>query len=190
MSKPRRGRYGDGCIYLVGKTYWITRHEPQRLPGGTIVHQKCYSSTGSEDKKVAHLQLRAKLQAVGDHRRTNTSRDKITHDDLRQNLLEFCVTNSRQSLKYEPGTRLPTLDTLPRLDGRFSGWRASDITLDQLKRFRAEGKREGLSDQRMDRYMTTTLLVDSRFSLFERPPQIPTARWNFAPWEHESMLSP
>ena len=151
-TTPHRGRYGDGCIYLRGKTWWITWHEPQRLPDDTITHQKCFESTGSGDKELAQRILRAKLQLIGGQPPKTVASKKVTYDDLRQNFLAFYIANNRRSLRRtSTGT---SLDVLGRLDKYFSGWRAKDITLDQLNRFRAEGKREGLSDQRLNRYIS------------------------------------
>ena len=66
-----------------------------------------------------------------------------------------------RSLKTDPDGKT-TLATFPRLDGAFTGWRASEITVADLKRFRAEGKAEGLSDVRLNRYMATIRAIFNR----------------------------
>lgn len=102
----------------------------------------------------AQRRLRAKLQLIGGRRPTVTDPRKVSYEDLRQNLLDYCVANSIRSLKKDTQGRL-TLNTLPRLDRFFGGWRAREIQVAHLKRFRAEGKHDGLSDARLNRYMAT-----------------------------------
>ncbi len=154
--KSKRGRYGDGCVYRQQgrSTWWLTWYEPRRAPDGTITRRKCYESSRSEDKKLAQRMLRAKLQALGGRRPTVTDPRKVSYEDLRQNLLDYCVANNIRSLKKDRQGN-PTLNTLPRLDRSFGGWRARDITVADLKRFRAEGKQQRLSDARLNRYMAT-----------------------------------
>jgi integrase len=161
--KSKRGRYGDGCVYrqrLPGRkdeyrpTWWLTWYEPRRAPDGTVTRQKCYESSRSEDKKLAQRMLRAKLQALGGRRPTVVDPEKVSYEDLRENFLGYCVMKNLRSLKRTADGQ-PTLNTLARLDRSFGGWRAREITVADLKRFRAEGKQQGLSDARLNRYMAT-----------------------------------
>jgi integrase len=156
-AKKKRGRYGDGCVYpRSGGIYWITWYEVTRQPDGTTARMKHYASTKSTDKKHAQRILRAKLQSLGGRRLTPTDPEKITYEDLRENLLQYCLMKGRHSLKKNAAGE-PTLNTLPRLDRFFGGWKASEITIVDLKRFRIEGKQEDppLSDARLNRYMAT-----------------------------------
>lgn len=154
-QKPR-GRYGDGCVYQQrGRhIWWMAWYEPIRQPDGTVRGERRYESTGTDDKREAQRRLRAKLQLVGGRRPTVTDPRKVSYEDLRQNLLDYCVAKSVRSLKTDAEGR-PTLNTLPRLDRFFGGWRAREIQVAHLKRFRIDGKRDGLSDTRLNRYMAT-----------------------------------
>jgi hypothetical protein len=150
----KRGRYGDGCIYPQGRIWWLTWHEARRQPDGTITRRKCYASSHSDDKKIAQRMLRAKLQALGGRRPTVVDPEKVSYEDLRENFLTRCVEKKLRSLKRDRDGN-PTLATLPRLDRSFGGWRASEITAPVIKGFRDEGKRDGLSDARLNRYVAT-----------------------------------
>jgi len=129
-------------------------YEPLRQPDGTTKCTRHFESTGSDDKKEAQRRLRAKLQLVGGRRPTVTDPHKVSYEDLRQNLLDYCVAKNIRSLKKDRQGNL-TLNTLPRLDSFFGGWCAREIQVAHLKRFRVEGKRDGLSDIRLNRYMAT-----------------------------------
>ena len=154
-SKQKRGRYGDGCIYRQKgrRIWWMTWYEDRRRPDGSIMREKCYESTGSEDRNFALRRLRSKLQLLGGRRPTTIDPRKVSYEDLRQNLLDFYLLKNRRTLKLKNGQ--PVLNTLARLDRFFGGWRATEIDIAQLKRFRAEGKADGLSDARLNRYMAT-----------------------------------
>lgn len=178
-TKQKRGRYGDGCIYRQKgrRTWWIAWYE-RRLVNGTEQRERCYESTGSEDRAAAQRKLRAKLQLVGGRRPTETDPRKITYDTLRDNYLEFCVSNGRRSLKKDRAGNF-TLNTIPRIDRFFGGWRAADIQVAHLKRFRADGKGDGLSDARLNRYMRTLssmfhrAVKDELITSAEVPPYFP-----------------
>jgi integrase len=154
--KSKRGRYGDGCVYQQrGRhIWWMAWYEPIRQTDGTTRCERRYESTGTDDKKEARRRLRNKLQLVGGRRPTVADPRKVSYEDLRQNLLDYCLAKAVRSLKKDAEGR-PTLNTLPRLDRFFGGWRAREIQVSHLKRFRIEGKRDGLSDTRLNRYMAT-----------------------------------
>lgn len=158
-----RGRYGDGCVYRQkGRTtWWLTWYEPRRAADGTITREKMYKSSGSDDRQVAQKMLRTELQRVGGRRPTVVDPQKVSYDDLRDNYLAHCVMKGLRSLKTGTDGKT-TLATFPRLDDAFTGWRASEITVADLKRFRAEGKAERLSDVRLNRYMATIRAIFNR----------------------------
>jgi integrase len=155
-KKQKRGRYGDGCVYRQKgrRIWWMSWYEPLRQPDGTTKCTRHFESTGSEDKKEAQRRLRAKLQLVGGRRPTVADPHKVSYEDLRQNLLDYCVAKNIRSLKKNAQGNA-TLNTLPRLDSFFGGWRAREIQVAHLKRFRVEGKHDGLSDTRLNRYIAT-----------------------------------
>lgn len=129
-------------------------YEHTRQPDGITKPERRFESTGTDDKKEAQRRLRAKLQLVGGRRPTVTDPRKVSYEDLRQNLLDYCVANNIRSLKKDREGNI-TLNTLPRLDSFFGGWKAREIQVAHLKRFRTEGKQQGLSDTRLNRYMAT-----------------------------------
>jgi integrase len=154
MSKTKsKARYGDGCIYLRGRIYWLKYREARGLPDGSVTYELHYESTKSEDRDFAQRQLRSKLTALGGRRPSVVDPKKVSYEDIRENYLTDRTAKGMRSLKWKGGKA--TLDTLPRLDKFFGTWRASDITIADLKRFRAEAKVEGLTDARINRYMAT-----------------------------------
>src|SRR5207247_458763 len=128
-----RGRYGDGCVYRQEgrRIWWMAWYEPIRQPDGSVKSQRRYESTGTDDKKEAQRRLRAKLQLVGGRRPTVTDPRKVSYEDLRQNMLDYCVANNSRSLKKDAQGNI-TLNTLPRLDRFFGGWRAGEIQVAHL----------------------------------------------------------
>jgi integrase len=178
--KQKRGRYGDGCIYRQKgrRIWWMTWYEDRRQPDGVTTREKCYESTDSEDRSFALRRLRSKLQMLGGRRPTTVDPRKVVYEDLRQNLLDYYVLKNRRTLKLKNGQ--PVLNTLARLDGFFGAWKASEIDITQLKRFRAEGKADGLSDARLNRYMAclrkmfNQAVRDELITRTEIPPYFPT----------------
>ncbi|HXX20503.1 MAG TPA: tyrosine-type recombinase/integrase [Candidatus Acidoferrum sp.] len=152
--KQKRGRYGDGCVYKNGRLWWLAWYEERRAPNGSVTRERRYASSGTDDKKEAQKRLRAKLQEIGGRRPTPVGPEKVTYNDLRENFLNRCVAKGLRSLKADEDGN-PTLATLPRLDNAFDGWRAGDITIADLKNFRAKAREDGLSDARCNRYMAT-----------------------------------
>ena len=132
----------------------MTWYESRRSPDGTVAHVRKFQSSGSDNKKLAQRMLRSKLQLAGGRRPTSVDPEKVSYDDLCENFLNHCIAKGGRSLKTDKDGKR-TLATLPRLDRSFSGWRAREITVADLKRFRAEGRAGGLSDARLNRYMAT-----------------------------------
>jgi integrase len=170
MRKPRvkRGRYGDGSVYLRGRIWWMTWYDQG---------EKVHKSTEQEDRKVAQRMLRTELQRVGGRRPTVLDPQKVYYEQLRENLLNHYVMKRLRSLKTD-GEGNPTVATLPRLDKFFGGWRANEITVTSLKRFRADALKDGLSDARANRYMATLRVMFNQAVkdelITEKPAYFPT----------------
>jgi integrase len=170
----KRGRYGDGCVYQRegGSIWWITWHEHG---------VKKFESSGSEDRQFAQKMLRAKLLQAGVRRPTVIDPQKVSYDDLRDNFLEHCKAKGLRSLVPDPDGK-PTLNTIPRLDKHFSGYKAREVSIADLKRFRAEGKADGLSDARLNRYLATLRAMfnqarkDELITRAELPPYFPVTQ--------------
>jgi len=153
-KSQKRGRYGDGCIYQQegSKNWYIQWYEPSRQPDGTIKRVRHFAATHTDDRQVAQRALRAKLQAIGGRRPSVIDPQKVTYEDLRENNFQYLIMKNRPSLKRNAQGE-PVFNTNTRLDKFFAGWRAGEITSALLKRFRTEGRRDGLSDARINRYM-------------------------------------
>ena len=135
-------------------------------------------SSGSEDRQVAQRALRSKLQLVGGRRPAATDPHKVSYDQIRDNFLDHCKAKGLRSLKTDKEGK-QTIATFPRLDKYFSGWKAREITVADLKRFRSEAKAEGLSEARCNRYMATLRAMfnqavkDELLTRAELPPYFP-----------------
>jgi integrase len=181
VKKPRqkRGRYGDGCVYKNGRLWWLSWYEATRAADGSITRTRKFQSSGTDDKKLAQKILRSKLQLIGGRRPTVVDPQKVSYQDLREIYLNHCELNNRRSLKKDKEGK-PMLATFPRLDKYFSGWQAHEIDLAALKRFRVDGKAEGLSDARLNRYMATLraafrqAIKDDVITSAEAPAYFPT----------------
>jgi len=150
--KQKAARYGSGGIWQRGRIFWVRYREVKRSPDGVITYQQYRESTGSEDRDYAERFLRNKLLEIGGRRPTLVDPKKVSYEDLRENFLARCVEKKLRSLTKDRDGN-PTLATLPRLDAFFGNWRAADITQADVRRFRREGKEDGLSDARMNRYV-------------------------------------
>lgn len=175
----KRGRYGSGSIYQRGRIFHVSYREVKRLPGGTPKYIQHRESTHSEDREYALKFLNRKLMEIGGRRPTLVDPQKVSYEDLRENFLARCVEKKLRSLKHtKDGT--VTLATLPRLDKAFTGWKASEITTAHVRRFREEGKRDGLSDARLNRYTATLRAMfrqaakDELITRTEMPAYFPT----------------
>lgn len=185
-GKPKRARYGSGMLWQRGDIWHIKWREIKRHPDGRTEYIQHSETTGSNDRDFAQGILNKKLQAMGGRRPMLVDPRKVTYADLRENFLTACVEKGIRSLKYDHDGK-PTLNTLPRLDDFFGGYHASEIGLGDLRRFREAGRKGGLTDARLNRYMATLrammrqALKDEIITREEMPPYFPvTAEPNVA----------
>lgn len=154
-SAKKRARYGSGNLWLRGRIWWIRYREiDSRAKDKKHRYVHHYESSGSESKGYAQQLLNKRLTALGGRRPTETDPKKVTYENLRDNFLARCVEKGRRSLK-KVGEEMNSLDTIPRLDKTFTSWRVTDITTNDVRHFRLQGKQEGLSDARLNRYVAT-----------------------------------
>ncbi len=151
--KPR-ARYGSGSLYQRGLIWHVKYREVRRSPDGTASYVQHRVSTRSPDRTFAEKFLRRKLLEIGGRRATVVDPEKVSYESLRENFLAHCVEKKLRSLKRDQDGTV-TLATLSRLDKFFGTWRAAEITVADLKRFRAEARADELSDARVNRYMAT-----------------------------------
>ncbi|HJY87002.1 MAG TPA: tyrosine-type recombinase/integrase, partial [Candidatus Acidoferrales bacterium] len=153
-TKRKPARYGSGGIYQRGRVFWVRYRQVIRRPDAVIDYVQHRESTGSGDREHAEHFLRTRLQEIGGRRPTHVDPKKVSYEDLRQNFLERLDEKGLRSLRRTADGKA-TLDTLPRLDAFFGNWRASEITQAGVRRFRQDGKKDGLSDVRLNRYVAT-----------------------------------
>jgi integrase len=154
-AKPKpRSRYGTGNLLLRGTTWHARWREVRSLPNGSVDYVQHSMSTGSNDKNYAQRFLNRKLQETGGHRHTMVDPRKVSYEDLRQNWLVSREEKGMRSLKRGKDGQV-VHPTLPRLDKFFDAYRAAEITIADLRRFRTDGHTDGLSDARLNRYMAT-----------------------------------
>ena len=97
-------------------------------------------SSGTRDERKAEKFLRKKIGEVEAGVRRDTRR--MTYDNLRDSFIADYTTNRRKSLRFDSAGR-PYLDKVLRLDEHFSGWRASDIDADSIRKFIASEQQKG-----------------------------------------------
>ena len=136
--KEKRAR-GDGRIFLRGNIWWV-----QFYDRGEQVRE----STGETDEKKALKILRLRLGEVATGTRRDTRR--ISYEDLRDSLYGDYEVNSRKSLRRDPDGK-PLLHTVARLDEFFSGYKASEIDADLIRKFIADQQSRGLSGGSINR---------------------------------------
>jgi integrase len=105
-------------------------------------------SAGTDDPKKAEKILRQKIGEVeaGVHRDTR----RITYEGLREALYSDYIVNKRKSLRRDKEGK-PHLDKVVRLDGFFSGYRASEIEADLIRKFIREQQGKGLKNGSINR---------------------------------------
>lgn len=154
MTKMERpARYGSGGIWQRGNVFWVRYRQVIRRADGVVTYKQHRESTGSADRDYAERFLRTKLQELGGRRPTVVDPKRISYEDIRDNRLANAAEEKKlRSLAYGRDGK-PTLQTLTRLDAFFGGWKAADITTADIRRFRKQGTDDGLSNQRMNRYV-------------------------------------
>lgn len=178
-QKPKkRARYGSGQLVQRGRIWHVHYREVKRRPNGQTLYLQHRKSTGSEDRAVAERFLRRKLQEIGGRRASTIDPDKVSYEDIRENFLANCVYKKIRSLRKDKNGNA-TLETLPRLDKFFGGYKAGEITVADMKRFRTECDAAGLSHVRANRYIATlrammwAALEDELITQVEMPGKFP-----------------
>ena len=180
-KKQKRGRYGSGSLWLRNRIYWVRYREVKRHPDGTSTSIQHCESTRSEDRDFAKRFLHRKLLELGGRRPTVVDPGEVSYEDLRENLLAHFVEDKKRSLKWTKDGS-PTLNTLALLDEFFGGYKARDITVADLRRFRREARTDTRGDKRLNRYvatirrMFTLALKDELLTRAEMPSYFPMTK--------------
>jgi integrase len=136
MSKRARG---TGRLFLRGSIWWCQYYfhgQPIRV------------STDETDEKKAEKFLRKKIGAVENGIHHDTQR--VTYEELREAFYQDYAVNGRKSLRHNKDGD-PHLDKVVRLDGFFSGYRASEIDADLIRKFIADQQAKGLANGSINR---------------------------------------
>ena len=140
-TKPHANKRerGTGRIFQRGAILWCQyyfRGEQIRV------------STGETDPKKAAKFLRGKISevTVGVHKDVR----RITYEELREAFYQDYSVNQRKSLRRNKDGA-PHLDKVVRLDGFFSGYRASEIGADLIRKFIADRQAKGLANGSINR---------------------------------------
>jgi integrase len=152
VKEKQKARYGSGSLYQRGAIWHVSYREVKRLPDGNTKYVQHRVSTHSQDREFARKFLNRKLLEVGGRRPMMVEPDKVSYETIRDNYLANCVEKKLRSLRRSKDGTV-TLTILPRLDKFFGTWRAAEVTVAHLKRFRAEARTDGLADARINRYM-------------------------------------
>jgi integrase len=131
---------GEGRIFWRGSVVWIQFYDARG-------QQMRESTHGADEKKAAKL-LRKRLGEVGAGIHRDTRR--VTYESLRESFYADYETNARKSLRRDKEGK-PYLDKVGRLDSFFSGYRASDIDADLIRKFTKDQQGRGLSNGSINR---------------------------------------
>jgi integrase len=139
VARDERAR-GEGRIFLRGNVVWIQYYDVR----GQQVRESSYST---DEKKAAKL-LRRRIGEVGAGIHRDTRR--VTYESLREKFYADYEINARNSLRRDKSGK-PYLDKVGRLDDYFSGYRASDIDADLIRRFTKDQQGRGLANASINR---------------------------------------
>lgn len=131
---------GDGRIVLRGNLAWIQYYDGRG--------QQVRESSHSPDEKKAAKLLRQRLGEVGAGVHRDTRR--VTYESLRESFYSDYEINARKSLRRDNEGK-PYLDKVARLDAFFSGYRASDIDADLIRRFAKDQQGRKLANGTINR---------------------------------------
>lgn len=135
MAK-RKAHYGMGSIYLRGRIFWISY---------SVNGEQQNESSGSTDREEAEALLKKRMGEVADGRALGRSR-MVTVGHLLDNLESEYREQDRASLPDLKGK-------IKRLTERFGRIRAAEFGTDDIRRFKAEMKREDYAPASINRYL-------------------------------------
>jgi integrase len=131
----RRGRYGDGTLYQLGRTWWL------KYRAGGRWH---YESSGSPDKVVAQTLLDTRRGQRASGAPVQPRLDRVTYADAAAALrTHYDVTGSRDLTEAEL--------RLAHLDRFFAGYRLVGITSASCEQYAAKRQGEGAANGSINR---------------------------------------
>lgn len=130
---------GTGSLRLRNGIWWARYYHH-----GNRIEVSC----DTDDAKKAGRLLRKKLAEVSEG--THGDARNITYESLRQSYYLDYEAQDRKSLRHDEGGN-PYTDAVRRLDSYFSGYRAGEMSTDQIKRFQREQREKGMSNASINR---------------------------------------
>ncbi|MSQ47466.1 MAG: hypothetical protein EXR78_03600 [Deltaproteobacteria bacterium] len=133
-----RYKHGSGSVYKRGKTWWMT----YSVNG----HQQ-WESAKTSDRTIARKLLQEKIgrRAAG---RFVVGSDRVTFEVLIQMVKDEYAANARKSTDK-------VVYRERHLAKSFAGWKASDITVTDLRAFIARRQEEGAANAEINRELAT-----------------------------------
>jgi len=127
-----------GMIYLRGKTYWVKYYR----------NGKPYRESSKSDKETdAKRLMRLREGQIADHKFPGLRVEKILFGELAEDLKTDYKMNNKKSLDR---TEL----SISHLEKHFEGWRANNITTDQIKNYIVERQEDGASNGTINRELS------------------------------------
>lgn len=135
-TKKKRRKRGSGRVWLEGPVWWI-----QYYLHGKQVRE----SSGNSKKMVAEELLKKRLDEKNAGVLRITSAAKLRYERMRDSLYTKYRNDGKHSLRLlKDGTEYVS-GVRPHLDDFFAGYRASDITTQEMRKFVDKRLKEGAS---------------------------------------------
>jgi len=126
---------GSGSLFRRGHIWWTKYYR----------HGRPYrESSGSEDHRVASRLLKRRLAEIETGQFRGPELERVRFDDLAADLGNDYATNQRKSA-------VRNARSIGHLKSFFGGWRAVDITTDQVRRYIARRQSEGAANATINR---------------------------------------
>lgn len=134
MGKKR----GLGSVYKRGNIFWIKYYR----------HGKCYQESSHSDKKtIATKLLKIRNGQVEDHRFSGLKVERVTFDELANDLVRDYTVNDKKSLER-------VQISIKHLKGYFSGLKAIGITSDNVEAYKDLRKSQGAGNGTINRELS------------------------------------
>ena len=149
-------KHGSGSVYKRGKTWWITYY---------VDGEQQWESAKTKDKAAARQRLQEKIGQRAEGRLV-VGADKVAFEVLIQMVKDEYEVNARKSVDK-------VVYREKHLARSFAGWKASDITVTDLRAFIARRQEEGAANAEINRELATLRRGFNLALQAERIPRMP-----------------